>query len=130
ADSRTVKDAANVLARHFPRLGFGRRRSTASSTTGSDGASMRVTGDVVSVSTNDWITFVRDNKLLIDKTKLLLDVMDDYSSDVILRPPRFGKTMFLRMAHDFLNVARTDEEFAERKRIFKGMSVHSADPTF
>ncbi|KAJ1675076.1 hypothetical protein EV182_001984 [Spiromyces aspiralis] len=107
-----------------------RRRCTASSTTGSNGASARVTGDVVSVGTNNWITFVRDNKLLVDKTKLLLHVMDDYGSDVIFRPPRFGKTMFLSMAHDFLNVARTDEELAERKRIFKGMSVHSADPTF
>ncbi|KAJ1676224.1 hypothetical protein EV182_008618, partial [Spiromyces aspiralis] len=56
--------------------------------------------------------------------------MKYYGSDVILRPPRFGKTTFLSMAHDFLNVARTDEELAERKRIFKGMSVHSADPTF
>ncbi|KAJ1671585.1 hypothetical protein EV182_007554, partial [Spiromyces aspiralis] len=38
--------------------------------------------------------------------------------------------MFLNMARDFLNIAETEEELAERKRIFKSMSVHSADPTF
>ncbi|KAJ1669521.1 hypothetical protein EV182_008721, partial [Spiromyces aspiralis] len=34
------------------------------------------------------------------------------------------------MIHNFLNVARTDEELAERKRIFKGMNIHKVDPTF
>ncbi|KAJ1674672.1 hypothetical protein EV182_002803, partial [Spiromyces aspiralis] len=90
----------------------------------------RVTGDIVDVDTNDWIRLVRENKLLVDKTDLLLDVMKRDSSDIIFRPPCFGKTLFLRMAHDFLNVAGTGEELAERKRIFKEMNIHKINPTF
>ncbi|KAJ1672510.1 hypothetical protein EV182_007034 [Spiromyces aspiralis] len=56
--------------------------------------------------------------------------MDSYSSDIISRPSHFGKTMFLNMARDFLNIAETDEELAERKRIFKSMNIHKVDPTF
>ncbi|KAJ1679498.1 hypothetical protein EV182_001924 [Spiromyces aspiralis] len=34
------------------------------------------------------------------------------------------------MIRDFLNFAGTDEELAERKRIFKAMNIHKVDPTF
>ncbi|KAJ1680304.1 hypothetical protein EV182_000252 [Spiromyces aspiralis] len=104
--------------------------STTVSSTGSNRASACVIGDVVSVGRNGWSEFVRENKLLVDKTDLLLDVMDDPSPDVIFRSRCFGKTMFLNMAYNFLNIAETEEELAERKRIFKKMSVHRADPTF
>ncbi|KAJ1672573.1 hypothetical protein EV182_006914, partial [Spiromyces aspiralis] len=107
-----------------------RTRSSTISSTGSNRASARITGDKVSVGTNDWGEFVRDKKLLVDKTDLLLHIMEDNNSDIIFRPRRFGKTMFLNMAHDFLNVAETEEELAERKSLFEKMSVHSADPTF
>ncbi|KAJ1676881.1 hypothetical protein EV182_007326, partial [Spiromyces aspiralis] len=107
-----------------------RLRSTTINSTGSNRASARVIGDIVDVSTNNWIRLVRENKLLVDKTDLLLDVMKYGSPDVILRPRRFGKTMFLNMAYDFLNVARTDEKLDETKRIFKEMNIHKVDPTF
>ncbi|KAJ1674198.1 hypothetical protein EV182_003766, partial [Spiromyces aspiralis] len=107
-----------------------RTRSTTISSTGSSRAPARVTGDNVSIGTTNWIRLVRENKLLVDKTHLLLDIMKLRSSDIIFRPRRFGKTMFLNMAYDFLNVAETEEELAERKRIFEEMSVHKVDPTF
>ncbi|KAJ1677271.1 hypothetical protein EV182_006513, partial [Spiromyces aspiralis] len=107
-----------------------RTRSSTISSTGSNRVPARITGDIVDVGPNDWSKFVQKNKLLVDKTDLLLEVMKYDSSDIIFRPRRFGKTMFLNMAHDFLNVAETEEELAERKRIFEEMSVHSADPTF
>ncbi|KAJ1680287.1 hypothetical protein EV182_000305 [Spiromyces aspiralis] len=105
-------------------------RSSTISSTGSNRAPARVTGDVVSVDTTNWIGLVRENKLLVDKTHLLLDVMDDSNSDVIFRSRCFGKTIFLNMAHDFFNVAETEEELAERKRIFEEMNIHKVDPTF
>ncbi|KAJ1680279.1 hypothetical protein EV182_000297, partial [Spiromyces aspiralis] len=107
-----------------------RPRSSTISSTGSNRAPARVTGDVVSVDTTNWIGLVRENKLLVDKTHLLLDVMDDSNSDVIFRSRCFGKTIFLNMAHDFFNVAETEEELAERKRIFEEMNIHKVDPTF
>ncbi|KAJ1679080.1 hypothetical protein EV182_002768 [Spiromyces aspiralis] len=107
-----------------------RTRSSTVNSTGSNRASARVTGNMVSVGKNDWIRLVRDKKLLVDKTDLLLHVMKNDSSDIIFRSRRFGKTMALKMIRDFLNVAGTEEELAERKRLFEDMSVHSADPTF
>ncbi|KAJ1677195.1 hypothetical protein EV182_006676, partial [Spiromyces aspiralis] len=56
-----------------------RPRSSTTNSTGSNRASARVTGDVVSVSTNNLIRLVRENKLLVDKTDLLLDIMKDDS---------------------------------------------------
>ncbi|KAJ1680238.1 hypothetical protein EV182_000414, partial [Spiromyces aspiralis] len=120
---RAHSDCAAALPSNRP-------RSSTTSSTGSNKAPAHVTGDVVSIGKNDWITFVRENKLLVDKTDLLLHVMDDSSLDVILHPRRFGKSTFLNMIHNFLNVARTDEELAERKRIFKEMNIHKVDPTF
>ncbi|KAJ1675936.1 hypothetical protein EV182_000295 [Spiromyces aspiralis] len=105
-------------------------RSSTTSSTGSNRTPVRVTGDVVDVDTNDWSEFVRENMLLVDKTDLLLDIMKYDSSDIILRPYRFGKSMFLNMACDFFKVAGTDEGLAEKKRIFKRMNVHRVDPTF
>ncbi|KAJ1679806.1 hypothetical protein EV182_001291 [Spiromyces aspiralis] len=107
-----------------------RPRSSVVSSIGSNRAPARVTGNIIDACANDWIWLVRDKKLLIDKTDLLLDVMKYDSSDVILRPRRFGKTIVLKMIRDFLNVAGTDKELAERKRIFKSMNVHRVDPTF
>ncbi|KAJ1674456.1 hypothetical protein EV182_003235, partial [Spiromyces aspiralis] len=107
-----------------------RPRSSTVSSTGSNRAPARITGDVVSIGKNDWITFVRDKKLLVDKTDLLLHVMKDDSSDIIFRSRRFGKTMALKMIRDFLNVAGTDKELAERKLTFEEMNVHKVDPTF
>ncbi|KAJ1676603.1 hypothetical protein EV182_007850, partial [Spiromyces aspiralis] len=107
-----------------------RTRCSTISSTGSNRASARITGDIVDVGTNDWIRLVRKNKLLVDKTDLLLEVMKLRSSDIIFRPRRFGKTMFLNMAHDFLNIAETEKELAERKSLIEEMRVHSADPTF
>ncbi|KAJ1677615.1 hypothetical protein EV182_005804, partial [Spiromyces aspiralis] len=105
-------------------------RSSTVSSTDSNRAPARITGDIVDVDTNDWIKLVRENKLLVDKTNLLLHVMKHDSSDIILRPSHFGKTMLLNMVRDFLNVVGTDEELAERKRIFKSMNIHKVDPTF
>ncbi|KAJ1674730.1 hypothetical protein EV182_002683, partial [Spiromyces aspiralis] len=120
---RAHSDGAVALPRKQP-------RSSTVSSTGSNRAPAHVTGDIVDVGTNNWIRIVRDNRLLVDKTHLLLHVMKYGSPDVILRPRRFGKTMFLNMAHDFLNVTRPDKELAERKRIFKEMNIHKVDPTF
>ncbi|KAJ1678618.1 hypothetical protein EV182_003686, partial [Spiromyces aspiralis] len=105
-------------------------RSSTVSSTGSNRAPAHVTGDIIDVGIDNWIWLVRDNKLLVDKTDLLLHVIEDSSSDIIFRPRRFGKTTVLKMIRDFLNVAETEEELAERKRIFKSMNIHKVDPTF
>ncbi|KAJ1680291.1 hypothetical protein EV182_000277 [Spiromyces aspiralis] len=105
-------------------------RSSAVSSMGSNRVPARVTGDIIDVGTTNWISLVRDNRLLVDKTDLLLDIMNNYRSDIIFRSHCFGKSTFLNMAHDFLNVARTKKELAKRRRIFKDMNVHSADSTF
>ncbi|KAJ1675919.1 hypothetical protein EV182_000343, partial [Spiromyces aspiralis] len=105
-------------------------RSSTISSAGSNRVPARVTGDIVPVGTTDWITFARGNKFRVDKTDLLLDIMKHDSSDIILRPRRFGKTWFLTVAHDFFNVAETKAELAKRKRIFKKMNIHKVDPTF
>ncbi|KAJ1677407.1 hypothetical protein EV182_006241, partial [Spiromyces aspiralis] len=111
--------------------GSGRKRMCfAPSSTDSNRVPARVIGDIIDVGTNDWSAFVRENKLLVDKTDLLLGIMKPCSSNIIFRPPRFGKTMFFSMTHDFFNVARTDEELTERMRIFKEMNIHKVDPTF
>ncbi|KAJ1677176.1 hypothetical protein EV182_006716, partial [Spiromyces aspiralis] len=107
-----------------------RPRSSTVNSTGSNRASARVTGDKVSVGTNDWGEFVRKNKLLVDKTDLLLHVMDDDNPDAIFRPRRFGKTMFLNMAYDFLNIAEDEEELEEKMLTFKEMNIHKVDSTF
>ncbi|KAJ1679592.1 hypothetical protein EV182_001733 [Spiromyces aspiralis] len=116
-------DAAATLSSKQP-------GSTTVSSTGSNRTPAHVTGDKITVGIDDWSEFVQENKLLVDKTDLLLDVMDDPSPDVIFRSRCFGKTMFLNMAYNFLNIAETEEELAERKRIFEEMSVHKVDPTF
>ncbi|KAJ1668995.1 hypothetical protein EV182_008961, partial [Spiromyces aspiralis] len=78
-------------------------RSSTTSSTGSNRAPAHVTGDKITIGTDNWIKLVRDNRLLVDKLDLLLHIMDDSSSDVILRPRRFGKSTFLNMIHNFLN---------------------------
>ncbi|KAJ1675900.1 hypothetical protein EV182_000346 [Spiromyces aspiralis] len=120
---RANSDGAAALPSNRP-------RSSTISSTGSNRAPARVTGDIVDVGTDNWSEFVRENMLLVDKTDLLLDIMKLRSPDIIFRPRRFGKTMVLKMIHYFLNVARTDEELAERKRIFEEMNIHKIDPTF
>ncbi|KAJ1674582.1 hypothetical protein EV182_002981 [Spiromyces aspiralis] len=82
--------AEEEMQKHSPRaralmsddaaLPNNRLRSTTTSSTGSNRAPARVTGDVVSVGTTDWIRLVRDNKHLVDKTDLLLDIMKYDSS--------------------------------------------------
>ncbi|KAJ1678970.1 hypothetical protein EV182_002990, partial [Spiromyces aspiralis] len=107
-----------------------RPRSSTVNSTGSNRASARVTGNIIDVGINDWSEFVRGKMLLVDKTHLLLDIMDDSNSDIIFRPRRFGKTMFLNMAYDFLNIAENEEELEEKMLTFKEMNIHKVDSTF
>jgi len=60
-------------------------------------------------------TIIKENYLYIDKTKLALDLIENYKYSFLSRPRRFGKSLFLDTLHNI---------FDGNKELFKGLDIY------
>ncbi|KAJ1678597.1 hypothetical protein EV182_003728, partial [Spiromyces aspiralis] len=88
----------------------------------------RVTGSKVEVSSNDWSESIRENLLLVDKSFILPEVVDNKGPILLTRPRRFGKTMCLSMFEDFFGIPR-GETLEEKKARYMKLEI-GTDPEF
>ncbi|KAJ1676541.1 hypothetical protein EV182_007995, partial [Spiromyces aspiralis] len=101
------------------------RRSTDSTRSILEG---RVTGSKVRVGSSSWPKSIKENLLLVDKSFILPQIVDNDDPILLTRPRRFGKTMCLTMFEDFFGIPR-DETLEEKKARYKDMKI-GADPEF
>ncbi|KAJ1675253.1 hypothetical protein EV182_001630, partial [Spiromyces aspiralis] len=88
----------------------------------------RVTGSEVEVASNDWVKGIKENYLLVDKSFILPQIVDNGGPILLTRPCRSGKTMFLSMSEDFFEVPR-GETLEDKQARYRDMMV-GADPGF
>ncbi len=62
---------------------------------------MPIIGRKIKTSTDDFANMVRGGYLLVDKTLMIKDVLEDPNDALILRPRRFGKTINMSMLQHF-----------------------------
>ncbi|KAJ1672977.1 hypothetical protein EV182_006123, partial [Spiromyces aspiralis] len=61
----------------------------------------RVTGSKVSIGSSSWPKRIKENRLLVDKSFILPQVIENGDPIIVTRPRRSGKSMFLSMSNDF-----------------------------
>ncbi|KAJ1677780.1 hypothetical protein EV182_005451, partial [Spiromyces aspiralis] len=88
----------------------------------------KVTGSKVRVGSSSWPKSIKENLLLVDKSFILPQIVDNDDPILLTRPRRFGKTMCLTMFEDFFGVPR-GETLEEKKARYKDMKI-GADPEF
>ncbi|KAJ1674385.1 hypothetical protein EV182_003382, partial [Spiromyces aspiralis] len=88
----------------------------------------KVTGSKVRVGSSSWPKSIKENLLLVDKSYILPQIVDNDDPILLTRPRRFGKTMCLTMFEDFFGVPR-GETLEEKKARYKDMKI-GADPEF
>lgn len=77
------------------------------------------------ISISDFKTIIEEKYLLIDKTLLIKDIINDSSSAIVLtRPRRFGKTLNLSMLYYFFRKNHSDN-----KNLFQELNI-SKDTEF
>ncbi|NDB83355.1 MAG: hypothetical protein EB127_11600, partial [Alphaproteobacteria bacterium] len=73
----------------------------------------------LSIGVSDFREMVVDKSILIDKTLLIKEVMDDGAKVILItRPRRFGKTLNLSMLRHFFRLNSTGE-----KNIFENLNI-------
>ncbi|KAJ1673353.1 hypothetical protein EV182_005404, partial [Spiromyces aspiralis] len=88
----------------------------------------RVTGSKIETGLSSWPECIKENYLLVDKSFILPEVVDNKGPILLTRPCRSGKTMFLSMAEDFFEVPR-GETLEDKQARYRDMMV-SAIPGF
>ncbi|NDB81892.1 MAG: hypothetical protein EB127_03995 [Alphaproteobacteria bacterium] len=76
-------------------------------------------GAILSIGVSDFREIASGNFLLVDKTLLIKEVMDDGAKVILItRPRRFGKTLNLSMLRHFFRINSTGE-----KNIFENLNI-------
>ncbi|KAJ1677114.1 hypothetical protein EV182_006850, partial [Spiromyces aspiralis] len=88
----------------------------------------RVTGSKIEVGVSSWSESIKERLLLVDKSFILPQIVDNDDPILLTRPRRFGKTMCLSMFEDFFGVPRG--ETLEKKKARYKDTVVGADPEF
>ncbi|KAJ1672452.1 hypothetical protein EV182_007143, partial [Spiromyces aspiralis] len=88
----------------------------------------KVTGSKVEASSNDWLESIRENLLLVDKSYILPEVVDNKGPILLTRPRRFGKTMCVSMFEDFFGIPR-GETLEDKRARYRKLEI-GADPEF
>lgn len=64
---------------------------------------MPIVGNKIKTTTDNFANMVRGDHLLVDKTLMIKDFLDDPNDALILRPRRSGKSLNMSMVHYFLS---------------------------
>ena len=88
-----------------------------------------VAGRRVIVGESKWSNYIIQETVLVDKTPFLKILVENgNTSDIVFRPTRFGKSMFLSMLRDFFNVP-VNQDLETKKKWFKELLI-GKDPEF
>ena len=75
----------------------------------------------IAVGNSSFVTLIEDENYYVDKTAYIKAVMESgHAVDVITRPRRFGKTLFMDTLHAFLTVTF---DRARQQAWFKGLKI-------
>ena len=74
----------------------------------------------IATGTSDFKKLIESNSYYVDKTKIIEDILRS-TKDVYLfpRPRRFGKSLFITMMDNFLNI----EYAGKNDSLFKGIYI-------
>ena len=81
----------------------------------------RIMKKTIAVGNSSFVTLIEDENYYVDKTAYIKAVMESgHAVDVITRPRRFGKTLFMDTLHAFLTVTF---DRARQQAWFKGLKI-------
>ena len=82
-----------------------------------------VAGKYVIVGESNWSDYIIEETVLVDKTPFLkIFVENGKTSDIVFRPRRFGKSIFLSMLFDFFNVP-VEQDLETKKGWFQKLLI-------
>lgn len=84
----------------------------------------------IALGESDFGKIITNNKLYVDKTYLIADLIDyGWSTACITRPRRFGKTLNISMLKYFFEDVRNDKGYKSESnaKLFKGLYIESTE---